>query len=311
MNRENSPKNEVKWDQHTFEEFKAGLSQSRLAKDKRLLKEIFNLASRSPTAMQALDWAEQHGVQFSIDRTMTDSFGCYKNGIVFIAEASSADAEDVVDTITHEIRHAWQDYHGLIRRRTDSFSQSFIQAALTEADANAFGERAAAELRVARLKRLRKVNPKRRKLKNLQRSLTNEKADLGKKFLSWFSSDLPEVYGEIFSKSIGRKAGVIPAIKPPAKGRPPKAGWELKERLRPLGTGVDTNHIEDVLKLGQSFSGTENYLAQLPKEVLLKQILAPSLADTFYGAANDDQKKLTADIRKAHLQKKLKPGNAP
>ncbi len=45
--------------------------------------------------------------------------------------------------------------------------------------------------------------------------------------------------------------------------------------------------------LGVNFKGTKNYLAGMRPDVLPKKILHPSLLDTFWGAANDGQKRLT------------------
>lgn len=293
MTAQASQKTEVKWDQSGFDAWQATLPPERIAEDEKLLKEIFNLASRSPTLKQALDWAGQHGIKFFVDRTTKSYHGQYKNGmgVVAIAAFEFERPEKAISTITHEIRHAWQDYYGLISNgSTVNFSKYYTQTALIEADANAFGERAESEFLAA----------------GSPHSLTYETTDLGIKFLSWFSSvELPLYYGTVASEYIGQWLGVVPASKSPP-GNNFSQGDSLKT-LYPLGAGVDVSDIENVLKLGKGFAGEKSYLAALPKEVLLKNVLAPSIADTFYGAASDNQRKLTADIRKAYLRKTLKP----
>jgi hypothetical protein len=95
----------------------------------------------------------------------------------------------------------------------------------------------------------------------------------------------------------------------PANGKQGGSSYETGTPQKALGTGINIHDLQDVLRLGVSFDGTRNYLAGLGPDILLKQILRPSLADAFWGAANDEQKKLTNELRKAYLKQKLAPEN--
>ena len=300
---QNRPQIKVQWDQRAYEELRETWSQDRIEEDTRLLKEIFNLASRSPTLKQALDWAEQHEVKFFVDRTVVPTIrGYYKNGqgVIAVSTKSAENRRYAAYVLTHEIRHAWQDYHGLLRPYAGNFTDYNIRTSLIEADACAFGNKARDELRVERLKRLRKDHPERvYYLDRLKSSLADESTYLKKLFLWWFSSQYPASYGEYGSKYIARSYGLC------APRDVPKRHYELNADRKGLGAGMDLSDLNSVMKLGGGFFGGKNYLAQLPKETLLKKILSPSLSKTFYGAANDDQRKLTSDLRKAYLRKKL------
>jgi len=295
-------KTEMPWDQSEFEKLKATWSPERIAEDDKRLQEIFNLAAASPTLKQALDWAKAHGIKFFIDRTAKNCGGYYQpgTGVFAIAEQYADPSAFAVETLTHEIRHAWQDYHGLIPRglhapaATPDFAEYFIQLSLIEADAWSFGKRAADELnmapRIAHMKRNNQPVP--------ASLLPPESAALAKEFLSWFSCFwVTKFYGDAASKYYGKANGIY-------DGLLPVLNCEFSSKTPPLGTGIDIANIENVIRLGEGFSG-KNYLAKLPRDMLPKKILRPSLAMSFYGAANDDQKKLTAELRKCALRKKL------
>jgi hypothetical protein len=286
------------WDQSAFEEFKVGWNWLRRRDDERQLKEIFNLAADSPIFAAALDWANAHGVKFFIDRKTVD-WGYYRpgTGVLGIAKNAVGNPAEAVATIVHEIRHAWQEYYDMSKGDPDSFSEAFIKIALTEADAEAFGLRAADQIYAASLKRSGRPLPS-----SLQASLADESADLGEKFLSWF--DVPQfmqsyggedllIYGQDYSLSEELTMGTHD---------------EFESDLSYAGGDIGIDNIQDVMPLGRGFSGTHNYLAALQPDILPKKILRPSLADTFWGAANDDQKKLAAEVRKFYLWSKLDAG---
>jgi hypothetical protein len=287
---------EVRWDQRGFEQAKSGWSSERIEKDKKCLKKAFNQAAQVPVLKQALAWAEAHGVKFVIDRTCVNVGGYYTSGsgVVAIAEKHTRSMQDFVRIIVHETRHAWQDHHGLLKREPYNFAGYFIKNSLIEADAFAFERRAADEFEIVRLKRLRKDNERRQSIPILQARLANQEGYLAEKFLEWFSSDRTSLYGDAASKHCGLIAGVY-------RGVMPEYGCELRLRTSALGPGLDLSNSQNILKLGKTFSG-RNYLARLPHEVLSKKIMSPTLANSFYEAANDDQRKLTAALRKQELR---------
>ena len=300
----NTPEPEVHWDQTAFEKLKATWSPQRIAADEKTLTKIFNLAADCPLLAEELDWAKKHGIKFFVDHTAVNCGGYYSPGagVFAIVEKYASDpayVSYVVDAIVHELRHAWQDYHGLLNYSAPDFTRSFIKDALIEADAKAFGNRAVDQYRVAKLKKQHKKVPA-----SLNISLKNEAADLGKKFLSWFSNSYyPQYYGDELSKFYGQRYGLFPIDKTKLDKGLPIGGEELSTN-EAFGTGININNIEDVLQLGENFSGTKNYLVALPPCYLRNKILNPALADTFWGAANDEQIKLTTALHEAYEKKK-------
>jgi hypothetical protein len=295
-------KPEVRWDQSAFEALKATWSPKRIAEDEKRLQEIFDLAAHVPSLKEALDWANTHGIKFFVDHKAVNAAGYYVPGMGALAVVirGSDTPEFHAQVITHEIRHAWQDYHGLLKKPlSSSFAEYNIKTALIEADAFAFGKRAAYEL-----SEWQGTLMDDELLSREERWDEDEQspgADLQKNFLSWFAiPHKPQFYGHYASKSF---SGACKINRREAQTSVPKA-FEVKP-LGALGSGMDIDNIESVLHLGKGFTGAKNYLAALPREVLPKKILVPSLANTFWGAANDAQRKLTAELRKARLRKKL------
>jgi len=289
---EETYKPDFRWDQTEFEKLKATWSPERIAADERRLKEIFALAAHSPTMKQALDWAHDHGIKFFIDRQAVNCGGYYQwnSGVFAITDQYAYPSAYAVNAITHELRHAWQDYNGFLAYDLSpdgkmSFTAEFINTALTEADATAFGGLAEAEYIAAKT----------------QREITTPSdISLRRHFLDWFnSSRTPYFYGDYRSKHLGRKWGIYDGQLPTHKFEFERANNYARQ------TGININNINDVIQLGVNFSGTGNYLAELPPDILPKKILRPSLADTFWGTANVGQRKLTTELRKAHLRKKL------
>ncbi len=307
-------KPETNWNRTAFDKLKAAWSPERIAEDNEKLKEIFARAADCPLLAEALDWAERHDIEFFIDHQAVNVGGYYSvgTGVMAIVAKTRLPAEEV---IVHEIRHAWQDYNGLLTwddmtLNDGSFRDFFINNALIEADAYAVGQLAAAQVAASRAKKQLEKAPqpvpewRRDYLTRQQEPAADESALLGKKFMSWFEGKYyPPFYGDFFSKIYGQKWGLydkaLPARNMEFKNEPPHR------------RGMDVRDIQDVLRLGVNFSGTKNYLAALQPDILPKRILRPSLADTFWGAANDDQKKLTAEIRKVCLKKKLSSKNPP
>jgi hypothetical protein len=297
-------KPETSWDQTAFEKLKATWTPERIAEDDATLKNIFALAADCPLLAEALDWANTHGIKFFIDHQAVNIGGYYTmgTGVMAVVPKTSLSMEEVM---VHEIRHAWQDYHGLVSWDDNTahdgcFNDFFINNALIEADAKGYGLLAASQARAARrtkeIKAAGLAIPE--SLSHYQEELLDENAQLGKGFLSWFRSDFqPAAYGDFFSKFYGQKWGLY-------TGALPERNMEF-DLDPPHLRGMDINNIQDVLRLGFNFSGTKNYLAALQPDILPKKILRPSLADTFWGKANMTQRKLTGELRKAHLKKKL------
>ena len=316
---------DVQWDQVEFEAMRAGWSAQRLAEDDAIIKKLFKLSAQSPLLAEALKWAEKHGVKFFIDRTVGGCGGYYTpgTGIIAISARDLMAPRELVNTLVHEIRHAWQDYHGLYVSEPGEFREEFIKTSLQEADAYAFGEMAERQWMFASAR-------KQGFLPRSYRGLAMEKREvLANNFMSWFTSPpLLQYYGELATRDyqisydayLARVNGTSPR-KNKTRRRPVNKIQLQKPRLEFFGepefkvtrlvrhAGVNINNIQDVLQLGVNFSGTKNYLATLQPDILPKVILRPSLADTFWGAATAKQKKLTTELRKAYLRRKLAPEN--
>jgi hypothetical protein len=296
-------KTKVHWDQSAFEALKATWSPERVAEDEKRLREIFNLAAEVPLLKEALDWANTHGIKFFIDRSGSrkDLAGYYKTGTgaLGILEDALQDREYVTGTIVHEIRHAWQEYCGLAggTGTSNNFTQTLIGQCLIEADAYAFGERARDEYRAAQLRKIGQPVPV-----ALQSALAKKKADLGEKFLSWFSNSYRlGYYGRNVCRAFDRIYKITSANNP-GNSDPPKSGLEFSGGFRPIGERINSENAKDIFRLGQGFSRTENYLSSLPTETLSKKVLSPSLAMTFYGAADAQDRALATKLREATLR---------
>jgi hypothetical protein len=311
VNSKHKHQPENRWNQSGFEKLKASWSPERIAEDKKLLERIFAMAAECPVLAEALDWAHQHEMQFFVDRQAVNVGGYYNLGTGVLALVPSSLMSDAraVEVLVHEIRHAWQDYNGLLTWDDETphqgnFNDFFINNALIEADATAFGSLAAAQLSMTRLEKRKANQP----LKKWEQELlsgqqaANEKVVLGKGFLGWFTGKWrPQFYGDYASKFYGKKWGLYDGSLPPRN-----LEFDVEP---PSREGMNVHDIRDVLRLGVNFSGTKNYLAALPPDILPRKILSPSLANNFWRAANARQEKLTTELRKACLKKKLAPEN--
>lgn len=300
----------VRWDQAGFEKLKAAWSSWRVMRDRQRLNKIFNLAACSPTFAAALAWAKKHEVQFFVDHSVVNCGGYYAGGtgIIGIGKKRTAQPDPRSAAIlAHEIRHAWQDYHGLLARpvpgdASGTFADFFIKKSLMEADAAAFESLVEDEmnqsLNASRSKLSAWLPWKKTSSRNLDEiQQTQDRDSLRREFLGWFSNpDVTVHYGDYSSKEFGQRLALYPGALP-----------ERRYEFEPEDTqaaGIDISSYKTVLQLGQGFDG-KNYLAGLPHEVFAKRILRPSLAGTFYGAANDQQRKLVTDIRKSELKQKM------
>lgn len=126
-----------KWNQASFKTLQKKLGSKRCKRDQDDLKTVFNLAAQVPALKEALTWAEQNGIKFFVDRSAKGVRGYYMptTGVVALAEHCLKAPSVAVGTIVHEIRHAWQDFHGFMPSHEKGFSWYFLQMAMTEADA--------------------------------------------------------------------------------------------------------------------------------------------------------------------------------
>lgn len=110
---------------------------------------VLDCAKKSPTAQQALWWAAAHGLDLRVVRSLKNAFGEYAyDGNINLLYRPHERLERVVDTLVHEIRHAWQDHYGLLQSDDGKpllLSDKLTMQALYEADALAMGRLARKE----------------------------------------------------------------------------------------------------------------------------------------------------------------------
>lgn len=136
-----------RWQRDNLAAFRDGLGADRLLKDGLALVHLFDEMQKSPTAKAALEWGHKNGLQFIVDHVVTAGGGYYHpgSGVVAIAcrQIIKEDKAAAVGILTHEIRHAWHDYHGLIdaadaaARTGNNLAVDLITEALFESDAAA------------------------------------------------------------------------------------------------------------------------------------------------------------------------------
>ncbi len=304
----------VRWDRTDFDKMLRGFSEERRAGDAQEIDWLFSLAALSPTARQALEWAKAHDVRFFVDRMATGAGGYYATGagVVGIAESSLNDGFYGVSALVHEIRHAWQDAHGLIASPSCDFTTYSIQKALIEADAFAFELLVMNELRLGQEQaslRQRSNSLSAYEALELRESFARQKAAIDDKegflaqgFSFWFDSPRAACYGAAIACRFAAMFGM--ASVPPDVVSVPWGGFELVNGASRIPKdGIDITDPQRLAMLGKTFAGG-SYFKQLPRDFLSREAVRPSLALTFYNAANGNQKKLTQAIRKESLKEK-------
>ncbi len=130
------------WVRPHLAQWKKGMSAARVTQDRKLLRQLMRDAKRSPTAQSALNWAKAHGIKFIVDHTTNaGGYYCTSTGVVALSAAALDRTWDPyygVEVLVHEIRHAWQDHHGIIpsvdNYRTADLARISILQALYLAD---------------------------------------------------------------------------------------------------------------------------------------------------------------------------------
>jgi len=309
MQPEAASKNKPRWNQSSLKPFLNGIGPARLKEDRKKLRRLFNAAALSPTAKAALDWARDNNIKFIVDHT-TKANGYYwsDTGVVAIAARLLSNPQNLgtaVGTLTHEIRHGWQDKQGMIPTTIDcSFTDYFIRLSLMEADAEAHGAQSREEYELQRtLKNIQKNFPQSPSAgfyeNRLQKLPLTRADDLQRHFKSWYTSWRPGVYGDTAAKFFGHALG-IPNVKP----------TDHKMEFTPYGkdegpkhTGIDYAKKAQLEQLGKSFDGTD-YLASLRGHDR-GQILSPYLAARFFSATKQAPARLVTEVIRIQEDRKL------
>lgn len=302
--------------------------------DARLLNGLLAAAAQSPTAIKALQWARDHGIEIIIDHRV-NAGGYYHPGTGVVAVAAGglirADEEgyswrNPVGVLVHEIRHAWQDYHGLIYcpgaalAKTSPLGRDLAIEGLFEADAEAHAALVRCEYdaaygreRLAMLEAAQDLSPLpgrdhmiatyRRGLESDMATLANPRESLWQAMLEWydpfgFNTAYGDARRDLYASALG------------LGGTAPDHGFEY---LPPRGIAAngapDFWRREVVEKLGRSFAGV-NYLAgRAPRDVLLRRMLPPARSEVYFPEDDADiqmPNRRTREIRRAQLRHRLK-----
>lgn len=186
-----------------------------------LLGQLFKEAEKSPTAMAALAWARKNDVAFAVD-WQCEANGYYwaGSGLVVISGNMLEEGRltKAVGTLTHEIRHCWQDMYGMISDPTARFDESFIRTALIEADAYAHGEMAEEEARLHHNRWILSRDMQRASgqacvfaktieasCERQEKELADPKQYLWDRFAEWFDSSKSQGYGEMTAEELAYK----------------------------------------------------------------------------------------------------------
>lgn len=226
------------------------------ARDEALLCDLCALAQNSPTAMRALHWALINDIHVSLAPRESNALGTYSTSDNYVRlnlGRGPLDADVLLvalGTLVHEIRHAWQDAHGLLphisssQMRYGRLDYALAQNALIEADAHTYGMTAVAEVTLGR-----------REAEQLGQDLRLE--GMQGFFRDWFATRA-QSYGD--------------------KMREQHAASFVRNDAGALGapTGINPYCRAELLRLGRDFSGNANYIAGINPDHFTKFYLAPT-----------------------------------
>lgn len=295
----------ARWQRHDYNAFQRRLKPSRLEKDRAALEKAFAFADDVPVFKEALDWAREHGIEFFVDRTCSRYVGAYYTpgiGAVGVNHRVLNNPQLMAIYLTHEIRHGFQDVHGLLgHSMKPNFAGEAIRTALIEADAMAFETLAAHQAARAVLKKRQAekgLPPDLAiRLKRIEKYCADEKADLWRGFGSWFQGQRVFFY----SDAIARREAAMLGMK---SDKPVDHKYEFRVfSASPCDPLPDIADDAQFQKLGKTFSG-DNYLNDAKRrDFVLQTVNNPSLARSFWRAGAKPSK-LVSDLRKTELQMK-------
>jgi hypothetical protein len=281
----------VQWRRDNLAEWRDRRTSHRLEMDMEKMSDAFRLAARIPVLRAAIDWATQHDIEYVVDR-MTRARGYYHSGTGVVAIALDtlmSRPHQMASTIVHEIRHAWQDYHGLIPTGGRSFSDYYVRVGLIEADAMAHGMLAKRQCELADNLRDaqhdlqmgdREAATRIDQLEKEQDDKTAQHEILRDEFRRWYdlipekNKSIAEIYGSAAMLEFGHAIG-IPGI------TPEDYRHEYKPPPVPAREGGGITRYEDLLCLGKDFRG-RHYFNKASREFIFRHALSPDHAGSFF-----------------------------
>ena len=253
-------------------------------RDEAALEAVIAMTMQSPTGQRALNWAIANNIKVRLggrDLAVLGTYSPASGGVELnLGREPLTDRTHLlmaVDTLVHEIRHAWQDTHGLLpymRGENIHYGRldyALMQNALCEADAHVYGMTAVAEIELGG--DVARTLPLSLRLEGMQAF-----------FFDWFENRA-QIYGEQLRKNhshsmTGRTAN------PPAE--PP--------------SGINPYDRAQLHTLGRDFSGNANYIDGINRDVLMRKILNPHSVLRDY---DDAAPVKGGNIRKAQMMNRL------
>ena len=242
-----------------------------------VLAPLRELAAQSPTATAALEWLEREKIDIVFDRKLVERkvMGRYnrkgdKRWISLSPKFMNEPPEDRLDTLVHEIRHAWQDANGVMLPYSFMFNmqyglkQAFLFLCLEEADAHAHGLSAGLEA-------------------------VGEKADALTKqvcYITWFNERMP-VYLDLF---IDQWTEFLAELKMLMADDPAKMKRFLDGST---DVGVHDIDVARLAKMGAAF-GSENYMQDGKFHDYVIEKILPAAAVAYRVKQGDKIVELTA-----------------
>lgn len=288
------------WDKSALRKFRDGQDDARKAQDAAQLSRVFNLAAKSKSLKEALDWAAANDIDIVIDRTSRNVGGYYMNGTGVVALSAPAFWSDarLAGVVVHEIRHAWQDAQKLISTAEYRLDHYIIKNALIEADATAHQRLAEQEVRLsddaAMIERLAARGNNTAAMQQRHdieaQKIADRDAYLLAQFRGWYASGSPSVYGRAATQRFARQHGMTDV-------KPPDWNLEMPMITVPAGTGIDFLHRRALRKLGAGYNGGNYFTSADLKQVKAEQ-LAPARARLFFNKAAFDDRKLVKEVVK-------------
>jgi hypothetical protein len=303
------------WDRGNLKKWRRGLPKERRDADLGKLSRIFNLAAKVPELRDALEWAKNHNIDFIVDHAVkAGGYYTVGTGVVAIAANSCNDDGFAAGVIVHEVRHAWQDYYGMIPTTGKSFTDYYMRLAVIEADAMAHEKLAERQHALsAHIDRLRSAPPaafRRNQIAGYEEMLKKSGAETDRMwsdFTRWYV-ERAGYYGNNALKSFGHRLGLPGVDKPDinAEYRP------YEGREDPVTEGIDLACHEELRRLGKGFRGG-NYFNHAAREVLDRQFLSPRRAAILFSGSDIGSNPQANEIRrrelllKAHKRRAAKP----
>lgn len=255
----------------------AGQDPARRKKDKARIRDIRRLMAKSPLGKELLNWADENNIRIEMDH-QTKAGGYYYQGYKIVALNAASDNLTLVGTLAHEIRHAWQDSHGMIPSLSDNLAQLqapedyITQIKFIEADAFAVGESVRRTVSAKRRQEMKEDWLLQSATQDLDLSALEHMFDpprvneetpelLAQRFTQFFNDAWRRnFYEDRCLKTYAKNIGVADIKIPCGSGE----YFDEKTRTATHQDGLDLNNPQKIYLLGDLL-GKGNYMEHLPE----------------------------------------------